>query len=235
MNGVDGDGSGGAGGTGGTGGTGGNGGTGGAGSFSQAEVDALVAQKLKQFDGVDVAEYRSLKEAKTKKERDDLEKKGDFDKILAQTMKEKDDVISVKDGEIAALGEKLREIKVDSALLSAASAAKAINPAQIVTLLKGSVYFDQKTGVVEVRENGAPSYRGGKPVTVDLFVQEFLQANNHFLPAGPAGSGSQGSGGGQSGKSSYQITKTDAKDPAKYRVVRDLAMKEGKTVEIVQD
>ena len=204
-------------------------------SYSQAEVDALVAGKLEGFAGVDVAEYRSLKDAKARQEREALEKRGDFEKILAQTVREKDEVIGLRDKDIAALGEQLRTIRVDNALLAAASEAKAISPAQIVTLLKGSVHYDGKTDTVEVRENGAPLYRGGKPVSVELFVQEFLQANPHFLPAGPLGNGAGGgttvaSGGG----SAYRLPVEDAKDPAKYRAAREAAAKAGMTVEIIR-
>ena len=204
-------------------------------SYSQAEVDALVAGKLEGFADVDVAEYRALKSEKVKREREALEKKGDFEKILAQTVKEKDEVIGVKDKDIAALGEQLRTIRVDNALLAAASAAKAISPAQIVTLLKGSVHYDQKSDSVEVRENGAPLYRGGKPVSVEVVVQEFLQANPHFLPAGPLGSGAGGGTAVASGGSSaYRLPVEDAKDPAKYRAAREAAAKAGTTVEIIR-
>ena len=131
-------------------------------SYSQAEVDALVTGKLQGYAGVDVEEYRALKSDKVKREREALEKRGDFEKILAQTVREKDEVIGLRDKDIAALGEQLRTIRVDNALLAAALAAKAISPAQIVTLLKGSVHYDQKSDSVEVRENGAPLYRGGE-------------------------------------------------------------------------
>ena len=204
-------------------------------SYSQAEVDALVAGRLEGFAGVDVEEYRALKVAKARQEREALEKKGDFDKILAQTVREKDEVIGLREKDISALGEQLRTIRVDNALLAAASAARAISPAQIVTLLKGSVHYDQKSDLVEVRENGAPLYRGGKPVSVEVFVQEFLQANPHFLPAGPLGSGA---GGGTAvangGGSAYRLPVEDARDPAKYRAAREAAAKAGMTVEIVR-
>ena len=204
-------------------------------SYSQAEVDALVAGTLEGFAGVDVEEYRALKSDKVKREREALEKRGDFEKILAQTVREKDEVIGLREKDIAALGEQLRTIRVDNALLAAASAARAISPAQIVTLLKGSVHYDQKTDLVEVRENGAPLYRGGKPVSVELFVQEFLQANPHFLPAGPLGSGA---GGGTTvsngGSSAYRLPVEDARDPAKYRAAREAAHKAGEQVEIVR-
>ena len=204
-------------------------------SYSQAEVDALVAGKLHGYAEVDLAEYRSLKEAKARQEREVLEKRGDFEKILAQTVREKDEVIGLREKDISMLGEQLRTIRVDNALLAAASSARAINPAQIVTLLKGSVHYEQKSDSVEVRENGAPLYRSGKPVSVELFVQEFLQANPHFLPAGPLGSGAGGGTAVASGSgSAYRLPVEDAKDPAKYRAAREAAAKAGMTVEIVR-
>ena len=72
--------------------------------YSQAEVDALVAGKLEGFAGVDVEEYRALKVAKARQEREALEKRGDFEKILAQTVKEKDEVIGLRDKDISVLG-----------------------------------------------------------------------------------------------------------------------------------
>ena len=204
-------------------------------SFSQAEVDALVAVRLEGFAGVDVEEYRALKVAKARQEREALEKRGDFEKILAQTVKEKDEVIGLREKDISALGEQLRTIRVDNALLAAASAAKAISPAQIVTLLKGSVHYDQKSDSVEVREHGAPLYRGGKPVSVEVFVQEFLMANPHFLPAGPLGSGAGGGTGvAGAGGSAFKLSVEEARNHEKYRVVREAAHKAGEQVEIVR-
>jgi len=182
---------------------------------------------MESFSGVDVEEYRSLKSEKSKRERETLEKRGEFDKILAQTVKEKDEVIGSKDQEIAGLVDQLTKIRVDSALLGAASVARAINPAQVVLLLKGNVHYDRKTDSVEVRENGAPLYRGGKPVSVEQYVQEFLGANPHFVPAGPSGSGAAGGTAGQAPGSAYKISAADAKDPQKYRAAKDAAAKAG--------
>jgi len=201
-------------------------------SFSQAEVDALLAQRGAEFANVDVKEYRALKEAKARQEREVLEKKGDFDKILAQTMKEKDEVIGRKDGEIAELGEQLTRIRVDNTLLDAASSARAINPQQIVTLLKGNVHYDRKSDSVEVRENGVPVYKSGKPLTVAQYVVDFLGANPHFMPAGPSGSGALGGGVGAPAGSVYKISVAEAKDPAKYRAAREAALKAGQSLSI---
>lgn len=200
--------------------------------YSQAEVDALIKGKLQEFADVNVEEYRALKDAKARQEREVLEKKGDFEKILAQTVKEKDEVIGQREKEITTLAEQLRTIRVDNTLLAAASRAKAINPAQIVTLLKGNVHYDQKTDQVEVRENGAPMYKSGKPVMVEQYVHDFLQANPHHLPAGPAGSGAGGGTMGPANGTAYTISAADAKDPAKYRAAKDAAEKAGQQLVI---
>lgn len=193
------------------------------GLFTQGDVDAAVSKRLEGFAGVDVEEYRALKSEKAKREREVLEKRGEFDKILAQTVREKDEVIGGKDREIASLVDQLTRIRVDNALLGAASAARAINPGQIVMLLKGNVHYDRKSDSVEVREHGVPLYKGGKPVSVDEYVQGFLGANPHFVPAGPSGSGAAGGTSGQVSGSAYKISAADAKDPAKYRAAKDAA------------
>ena len=202
------------------------------GLFTQGDVDAAVSKRLEGFAGVDVEEYRALKSEKAKREREALEKRGEFDKILAQTVREKDEVIGGKDREIAGLVDQLTRIRVDNALLGAASAARAINPGQIVMLLKGNVHYDRKSDSVEVRENGVPLYKGGKPVSVDEYVQGFLGANPHFVPAGPSGSGAAGGTSGQVSGSAYKISAADAKDPAKYRAAKDAAAKAGLTLVI---
>jgi len=222
----DGDGSAGAGDSG-KGGKGGGYPSGSEGLFTQGDVDAAVSKRLELFAGVDVEEYRALKSEKAKREREVLEKRGEFDKILAQTVKEKDEVIGSKDQEIASLVDQLTRIRVDNALLGAASAARAIKPAQIVMLLKGNVHYDRKSDSVEVRENGAPLYKGGKPVSVDEYVQGFLASNPHFVLAGPGGSGAAGGTAGQATGSVYKISAAHAKDPAKYRAAKEAAAKAG--------
>lgn len=195
--------------------------------YTKEEVDGLLARKMASFDGIDMDEYQALKEEKAQRERESLEKRGEFDKILAQTVKEKDEVIGQKEKELADLGEQLTRIHVDKALLAAASQAKAINPQQIVMLLKGSVHYDRQTDSVEIRENGSPLYKGGRPVTLDQFVGDFLAANPHFLPAGPSGGGAAGDGGRAASGDVLRIGAAEAKDPVKYRAAREQARAAG--------
>ena len=214
-------------------------------TFTQAELDAAVAQQVAAavtaakapFTGIDVDEYEKLKADEVKRAEDLLKSKGQYEQLLANTVKEKDVAFEKAqreaDERIKMLAGMLERSEVDGKLLSAATAHKALKPDQVAALLRGSIKFDPITGVSVVDAAGNLVSKNGKPVTVAEHVQMFLEANQHFLAAGPGGAGSQGSGDGR-GQSAFKISVEDAKDPAKYRAARDAAMKAGTTVEIVR-
>jgi len=159
-------------------------------TFSQEDVNKLIAQRVdrernkfeKKFSGVDLDLYSKLVEQKEKKEINEAKARGEFDKLLKDTVTKKDTVINNLENE-------LRNIKVNGALLNEASTRKAINPDQVVRLLSDRVKLTD--GQVEVLDdNGQPRYtEGGDLMGVHDFVGEFLQSNPHFVQAGPKGSG----------------------------------------------
>ena len=204
-------------------------------TFTQAELDAAIAQQVAAavtaakapFTGIDVDEYEKLKADEVKRAEDLLKSKGQYEQLLANTVKEKDVAFEKAQREseerIKMLAGMLERSEVDGKLLSAATAHKALKPDQVAALLRGSIKFDPITGVSVVDAAGNLVSKNGKPVTVAEHVQMFLEANQHFLAAGPGGAGSQGSGDGR-GQSAFKISVEDAKDPAKYRAARDPAM-----------
>lgn len=159
-------------------------------TFTQDEVNALVQQRVdreknkyqKTYGNVDLDLYNKLVEQKEKKEINEAKARGEFDKILKETVTKKDTVINNLENE-------LRNIKVNGALLNEASARRAINPDQVVRLLSDRVKLND--GQVEVLDdNGQPRYtESGDLMGVHDFVGEFLQSNPHFVQAGPKGSG----------------------------------------------
>jgi len=211
--------------------------------FTQAELDAAVAQQVAAavaaakapFTGIDIDEYEKLKADEVKRAEDVLKSKGQYEQLLANTVKEKDVAFEKAQREAAEqikmLAGMLERSEVDGKLLSAATALKALKPEQVSALLKGSIKFDPLTGVSVVDGAGNLVSKNGKPVSVAEHVKMFLEANPHFLAAGPGGAGSQGSGDGRS-RAAYKLSAEDARDPAKYRAARDAAMKAGTTVEI---
>lgn len=165
--------------------------------FSQDEVNRIVTERvnraLAKFNDVDVAEYQKLKDAEEKRKTDREKEKGNFEKILKETVEK-------KDSDISRLQNELRMERVDNRLLRELSEQKAISPEQGVMLLKSSVRVTDAGQLEVVDTEGKPRYKGAEPFGVKELVTEFLEKNPHFAPAGPSGSGSRGAGAGHAGE-----------------------------------
>ena len=173
-------------------------------TFTQTQLDEIVEQRLarerkkfaKQTEGVDLDEARRLLEEKQNAEIERQKEKGEFEKVLQQLAEK-------KDAEISGYKSKLQEIQVDGALINAASQNNAVQPEQVVSLLKGQTRLSED-GSVEILDNtGTVRYNDdGTAMTVNGLVSEFLTANPHFVKASPSGVGSQGAAGGSTQKPS---------------------------------
>jgi len=191
-------------------------------SFSQDELDRIVADRVarerkkfeKRFEGVDVDRYRKLTEQEERNRMEVAQTRQEFETILQETA-------GRKDQQIRQLQAELQAIKVDGRLLSAASSRKAINPDQVVKLLKENVRMAED-GDVEIvdAKTGKPRYsEQGTPLNIEDFVAEWLNANPHFVAATPGGSGTQSRTGG-AGVGQLDISKLDmsrAKDRQIYK------------------
>ena len=161
-------------------------------TFSEEDVNNIVKQRLAKerasiFKKLDVDDLdTAISAVKTQKEAEEKSKiqKGEFEKLL----KEKSEEYGKKIGNLET---ELKDIKINKALLSSASKNRAINPDQVVELLKPTLRLNE-TGSVEVLDkNGIARYNGkGETLTTDELVQEFLTQNPHFVSATPSGSGS---------------------------------------------
>tara|TARA_B100000519_G_scaffold154572_1_gene135796 strand:- start:982 stop:1674 length:693 start_codon:yes stop_codon:yes gene_type:complete len=191
--------------------------------FTQDEVDKLISQRVsrerakleKKFADVDVDKYRTLVEAEESRLQEEAKKRGEFDQVI----KEQAEKYNAK---INQYQQELTSIKVDGALLQAASKAKAINPDQVVQLLKGQLKLNE-SGTVDVVDNTTGQVRyndKGDPVEVETLVTEFLQSNPHFVSAGPQGSGANGGVGNVAPVEELDISKLNmnkAEDREKYK------------------
>jgi hypothetical protein len=180
--------------------------------FSQEDVDKIVADRIarerrkfeKRYEGVDIDTYKELT-AKQEKEREDrLKAKGEFEKILKETVEKKDTTIQT-------LQKQISSIKVDGTLLDTASKYRAISPNQVVQLLKDQVRLNE-TGDVEVvdAKTGQTRYgEDGTHLTIDGLVKEFLTGSPHFVQAGPQGSGTTSKRGESGAGENLDINKLD--------------------------
>lgn len=159
-------------------------------TFTQEEVNELigkrVAQVNKKFENVDLDEYNALKSLKEQVEEETLIKKEDFNGVLKK-QKEK------ADSEITRLRTELESIKIDGALIDAASKAKSVAPDHVAQLLRKNIKLDKEGNVIVTDKEGKQRYTdSADPMSVNQLVEEFLSGNTYFKSAGPSGAGSTG-------------------------------------------
>ena len=195
---------------------------------SQSEVDKIVERRLarekskyeKMYSGIDPEQARKLLQEKENKEMEDQKARGEFEKILKEQAEK-------SNKEIAGLRSEIEKVKVDGALLNAASKNSAINPEQVKDLLKGNVKLTDDGKVEILAENKQPMYnKDGDLKSIDEYVKEFITDNPHFQTATPSGSGSKANLGKVDAKpfniADLDMTKPeDRKQYAEYKKARD--------------
>jgi len=159
--------------------------------FTEDEMNEIVKKRLGKERGIwykklGVEDFDTIKQAvKSQKDAEEKQRiqKGEFEEILKtrtqEFNKEKENLES-----------QLRDIKINKSLLSSASRNKAINPDQVVELLKNNIQLNESGNVEILDKNGIARYsKLGELLTTDELVQEFLTQNPHFVSATPSGSG----------------------------------------------
>ena len=198
-------------------------------TLTQDDVNRIVAERVarekakfeKKYSGVDLDHYKTLVEADEKARTEELEKRGEFEKVL----KEQADKFNSK---IHQYENELHSIKVDGALLNEASSQKAINPQQVVQLLKNQVKLNDAGGVDVVDTNGKVRYDdNGNPLTPNALVKDWLNANPHFVQAGPTGSGTGQGIGKQTPVVDNDISKLDMNNPNHRNQYREIMKAKG--------
>ena len=185
-------------------------------TFTQAELDRVVADRIarerrkfeKRYEGIDPEYYNELSQKAEKEKQDKLKAKGEFEQILKQQAEK-------SQAQINQLMDQVKTIKVDGALLDTASKYKAVNPGQVVKLVKEQVRMNE-AGDVEIVDpkTGQARYNDkGEHMSVSELVNEFLTANPHFVSATPSGSGTTSKIGDVGSSEKLDIGSLDMKDP----------------------
>lgn len=197
--------------------------------LTQDDVNRIVAERVqrerskfeKKYSGVDLERYQQLVEQDEQARQTEMEKRGEFEKILKEQAEKFQSQINQYQNE-------LHGIKVDGSLLSEASNARAVNPQQVVQLLKGQVRLNEAGGVDVIDNNGQVRYKdNGDALSPGELVQEFLTANPHFVSAGPNGSGTGQGVGKQNAVVETDVSKLDMKNPAHRDQYREIMKSKG--------
>ena len=198
--------------------------------FSQAELDRVVADRIarerrkfeKKYEGIDPEYYHELDQKAEKERQDKLKAKGEFEQILKQQAEK-------SQAQISQLMDQVKTIKVDGALLDTASKYKAVNPGQVVKLVKDQVKMNE-AGDVEIVDpkSGQVKYKDdGTHYSIDDLTKEFLTANPHFVAAAPSGSGTTSKIGEAGGGEKLDISKLDMSKPEDRQRYADYRKKAG--------
>jgi hypothetical protein len=188
-------------------------------TFTQEEVDGIVKTRLnkvnKKYEGINLSEYKTLKEEKENAKVEEQKARGEFESILNE-QKEKFEV------RFNNLTQQLHKEKVEGAILKAAGSRNAVDPAQVAQLLQNRVKLSDDGEVQVLNDGGEVMYDtdSATPVTIDTLVNNFLDSSPHFLRAGPSGSGSTGNVGESADET--DISKLDLSDPSQRAIYAKL-------------
>mgnify|MGYP003117402781 CR=1 FL=1 len=196
--------------------------------LTQEEFDDAFKKRLarekrkleKQFEGIDPEEARQLKAEKEEKEKELALQRGEYDKIIKETVTKKDEVIGQ-------YKQQLTKVLVSDVLIRESSEQGAIKPTQIEQLLSGRIKLGDDGQPEVLGDNGMPMYDNkGEPMSVKQLVSDFLNDNPHFVSATPSGAGSQGNVGSKTPKA-FNMAELNMANPedrkayAEYRRERD--------------
>ena len=193
-------------------------------TFTQEQLDSIIKSRLEaeksKYEKKLQEEEKQKAEILRQKQVEEAKTKADIEKIMQERIKEKED-------EVLKYKNQIKKEKVDNSILSIASSNNAINPSQVVALLKDEVKYNDDGRIEVVDNNSNVRYnKSGKPFSLEDRVKEFLDSNPHFRKGSMSGSGSQSAIGGKTVKP-FNLQDYDHSNPedrkayAEYRKKRD--------------
>ena len=189
-------------------------------TFTQAQLDNIIKSRL---DAEQKKHQRTLEDAKKAEEDALKEKEVKEAKSKAELEKLMQERISEKNTEILKYKTEIKKERIDNSVLSVASKMNAINPQQVVDLLKADIKLNDDNRIEILDNNSNIRYNDkGELLTIEQRVKEFLDANPHFSQGSKSGTGSQSSIEGKTVKP-FKIQDLDMskqEDRAKYAEYR---------------
>lgn len=198
-------------------------------TFTQDEVNAILAKTKSQLEKKYSSKYEELGDPEQlraivsehqKIQQEQALKRGEFDRIIQE-------LAAKKDAEIQKRDKVIESFKVETPIVDAAARYRAVNPDQVKALIRNQVRLGAEGEVEVLDEKGSVRYDdSGKPVSVDSFVQSWLQSNPHFVSAAPATTNTKSNVTGNT-TSKVDIAKLDMKNPEHRKIYADYRKKSG--------
>ena len=193
-------------------------------TFTQDQLNNIIESRImaerRKYEKKIQEEEQQKSELLKQKQLEEAKSKQELEKIMQERLAE-------KDKELERFRSEIKKEKVDNSILSVASQNKAINPEQVVSLLKSEINLadDGRTEIVD--NNGNIRYNAkGQPLTIEERVKEFLDSNPHFRQGSLSGTGSQSAIGGNSQKP-RTIGDLDLSNPSDRKVYAEMRKAKG--------
>ena len=193
-------------------------------TFTQDQLNTIIESRImaerRKYEKKIQEEEQQKSELIKQKQLEEAKSKQELEKIMQERLAEKDQ-------ELNRFRDEIKKEKVDKSILSVASVNKAINPEQVVSLLKSEIQLadDGRTEIVD--NNGNIRYNSkGQPLTIEERVKEFLDSNPHFRQGSLSGTGSQSAIGGNSQKP-RTIGDLDLNNPSDRKVYAEMRKARG--------
>ena len=192
-------------------------------TYTQKEVDDMMAKTKSAVIKKISSKYEELgdpEELKTivsnyqKVQQEQQLKRGEFDKVIQE-------LAAKKDAEIQKRDRVIESFKVETPIVDAAARYRAVNPEQVKALIRNQVRLGPEGEVEVLDEKGSVRYDdSGKPVSVDSFVQSWLQSNPHFVSAAPATTNTKSNVTANT-MNKVDISKLDMRNPEHRKIYSD--------------
>ena len=118
-------------------------------TFTQEQLDNIIKSRLeaeqRKYEKKLQEEEKQKADLLKQKELEEAKTKADIEKIMQQRLEEKDQ-------EMSKYKDQIKKEKVDNSILSVASNNNAINPSQVVSLIKDEIKYTDD-GRIEVVDN----------------------------------------------------------------------------------
>lgn len=177
-------------------------------TFTQAEIDAIVENRLirerKAWDKANSAsvsaqekqELEDLRKAKAEEAEKRARAEGDWQRLEKSLREDFETKLKGESEKRTRAEEILRQEKIRKALVSAAAKRGAIDAEEVADLLEKRVTLDEdyQEQVLE-KPNGNRAYVGGAPMSVEQLVDGYLSQKPHLVRSGNPGGGAGSRGG----------------------------------------
>jgi len=188
-------------------------------TFTQDQLNNIIESRImaerKKYEKKLQEEEKQKEELVKQKQVEEAKTKAEIEKIMQERLAE-------KEKELSSFKQQMQMEKIDKSILSVASSSRAVNPDQVVALLKSEIQLADDGRPEVLDQNGNVRYNDkGQALTIEERVKEFLDSNPHFRQGSLSGSGSQSAIGGNSQKP-RNIGDLDLNNPADRKVYAEM-------------